>query len=219
MKFTLNQISTLLNGELEGNGEEVVDNVGKIEDAIKGELSFLSNPKYEPFLYTTQASAVIVNKDFVPQKDFTTNLIKVEDAYSSLTIILEEIDRIKRLSKSGVEPLSFIDDSSTIGKNQYRGAYSYIGKHATIGDNVKIYPHVYIGDNVTIGNNVILHSGVKVYNDCKLGSFCTIHANTVIGSDGFGFAPQKDGSYKSIPQLGNVVIEDHVVIGANSVID
>ena len=219
MKFTLDQISQLLNGTLEGDGNIVVDNVGKIEEAQSGQLSFLSNPKYEPYIYTTNASAVIVNHDFVPQKELHTSLIRVDDAYSSLSIILQEVDRLKGLSKKGVEPLSFMDDSSVIGSEHYRGAFSYIGKNCKIGKNVKIYPHVYLGDNVQIGDNTILFSGAKVYNDCEIGSHCTIHSNVVIGSDGFGFAPQKDGSYKSIPQLGNVVIENHVVVGANTVID
>jgi len=219
MKFTLQQITELLGGKLEGDSSEVVDNVGKIEEAGKGQLSFLSNPKYEPYIYTTNASAVIVNNDFEPTKEINTNLIRVEDAYSSLSVILQEVERLKDLSKVGVEPMSFCDDSSTVGEKLYRGAFSYIGKNCTIGKNVKIYPHVYIGDNVTVGDNTIFHSGSKVYNDCEIGSHCTIHANAVIGSDGFGFAPQSDGSYKSIPQLGNVVIENHVVVGANTVID
>lgn len=219
MKFTLGQIAAILGGEVKGNSEESVSMLAKIQDAQKGQISFLSNPKYEQFIYTTQASAVIVRKDFVPKKELSCNLILVEDPYSSFTRLLEEYHKLVSFQKTGIEEPSFVGESVTIGANIYRGAFSYIGNNVTIGTNVKIYPHTYIGDNSTIGDNSILHSGVKIYAGTRIGSGCVIHSGCVIGSDGFGFAPQEDGSYKTIPQLGSVIIEDSVVIGANTVID
>lgn len=219
MEFTVNQLASILSGQVKGDGLEKITMLAKIQDAKKGQISFLSNPKYEQFIYTTQASAVIVSKDFIPRRELTTTLILVDDPYTSFTRLLEEYHKLISFQKSGVEQPSFIADNSTIGAGHYRGAFSYIGSNTRIGDNAKIYPHVYIGDNVTIGNNTIIHSGVKIYADTRIGSNCVIHAGTVIGSDGFGFAPQEDGSYKAIPQLGAVVIEDNVAIGANTVID
>ncbi len=219
MEFTINQIALMLKGEVQGNGNEKINMLGKIQDAKKGQIAFLANPKYEQYIYTTQASAVIVKKDFQPRKEIATTLILVEDAYSSFTLLLEEYHRAISFQKSGVEEPCFIGKDSMVGKNIYRGAFSYIGNNAKIGDNVKIYPHVFIGDNVTVGSNTILHPNVKLYADTKVGNDCVIHSGTVIGSDGFGFAPQEDGSYKTIPQLGNVIIEDNVCIGANTVID
>jgi UDP-3-O-[3-hydroxymyristoyl] glucosamine N-acyltransferase len=219
MEFTVSQIAAMLGGEVIGDGSEKVTMLAKIQDAKKGQLAFLSNPKYEQYIYSTQASAVIVKKDFVAKKEITSSLILVEDPYSSFTALLEEYHKMMSFQKSGVEQPSYISESSTVGANIYRGAFSYIGNKVRIGDNVKIYPHVYIGDNVVIGNNTILHSGVKIYNDTRIGNNCVIHSGTVIGSDGFGFAPQPDGTYKTIPQLGNVIVEDNVAIGANTVID
>ena len=219
MEFSLKDISTILGGEVVGDETEKVNTISKIEEAEKGSISFLANPKYESFVYSTKASAVIVSCDFIPKSQLKTSLIKVKDPYSSFTILLEEYNRISSLSKMGIEQPSFANDDAVIGENCYRGAFSYIGKNVKIGDNVKIYPHTYIGDNTTIGNNVILHTGVKIYNNTVIGSYSTLHANCVIGSDGFGFAPQADGSYKTIPQIGNVIIKDHVSIGANTVID
>src|SRR5882724_931021 len=219
MQFTVSQIAGMLNGEVQGDGNEKINMLGKIQDAKKGQIAFLANPKYEQFIYTTQASAVIVKKDFQARKEISTTLILVDDAYSSFTLLLEEYHRAISFQKSGVEEPSFIDKDSSVGKNIYRGAFSYIGSKVKIGDNVKIYPHVFIGDNVTIGSNTILHANVKLYADTRVGNNCMIHSGTVIGSDGFGFAPQEDGSYKNIPQLGNVIIEDNVSIGANTVID
>lgn len=209
----------MLGGEVKGNGNEKINMLAKIQDARKGQIAFLSNPKYEQYIYTTQASAVIVKKDFVPRRDISASLILVDDPYSSFTVLLEEYHKMISFQKSGIEQPSYIADNATAGKNIYRGAFSYIGSKVTIGDNVKIYPHAYIGDNVVIGNNTIIHSGVKIYSDTRIGNNCVIHAGCVIGSDGFGFAPQEDGSYKTIPQLGNVVIDDNVSIGANTVID
>ena len=219
MEFTINQIAAMLRGEVQGDGNEKINMLGKIQDAKKGQIAFLANPKYEQFIYTTQASAVIVKKDFQARKEISATLILVDDAYSSFTLLLEEYHRAISFQKSGVEEPSFIGKDSSVGKNIYRGAFSYIGSKVKIGDNVKIYPHVFVGDNVVIGNNTILHPNVKLYADTKIGDNCVIHSGTVIGSDGFGFAPQEDGSYKTIPQLGNVIIEDNVAIGANTVID
>jgi UDP-3-O-[3-hydroxymyristoyl] glucosamine N-acyltransferase len=219
MEFTVKQVAAMLGGEVKGEGADKINMLAKIQDARKGQISFLSNPKYEQYIYTTQASAVIVKKDFIPRKEITTTLILVDDPYSSFTTLLEEYHKLVSFQKTGIEQPSFISDKSIVGKNIYRGAFSYIGQNVKIGDNVKIYPHTYIGDNVSIGNDTILHSNVKLYTDTRIGNNCVIHAGTVIGSDGFGFAPQGDGSYKTIPQLGNVIIEDNVCIGANTVID
>jgi UDP-3-O-[3-hydroxymyristoyl] glucosamine N-acyltransferase len=219
MEFTVSQIAAMLGGEVKGNGSEKINMLAKIQDAKGGQIAFLSNPKYEQYIYTTQATAVIVKKDFVAKKEVMSTLILVEDPYISFTTLLEEYHKMISFQKSGVEQPSFIGQNSTTGVNIFRGAFSYIGAGVTIGDNVKIYPHAYVGDNVSIGNNSIIHAGVKIYGDTKIGHNCVIHSGTVIGSDGFGFAPQEDGTYKTIPQLGNVIIENNVTIGANTVID
>lgn len=219
MEFTVQQIAAMLGGEVKGSGSEKINMLAKIQEAKKGQIAFLSNPKYENFIYTTQASAVIVNKNFTPKKDITSTLILVDDPYLSFTVLLEEYHKLLSFQKSGIEEPSYIGSNTTIGKGIYRGAFSYIGNNVSIGDNVKIYPHVFIGDHVEIGSNTILHSGTKLYSGTKIGSNCVIHAGTVLGSDGFGFAPQPDGTYKTIPQLGNVIIEDNVTIGSNTVID
>ena len=219
MEFTIDQIALMLGGEVKGNGSETVNMLAKIQEAKKGQITFLSNPKYEQYIYTTKASAVIVNRDFVPKKPLTSSLILVEDAYISFTSLLEEYHKLMSFQKTGIEQPSYIGENVIAGENIYRGAFSYIGNNVRIGKNVKIYPHVFIGDDVNIGDNTILHPHVKLYAGSKVGSFCEIHAGTVIGSDGFGFAPQDDGSYKAIPQMGNVIIEDYVSIGANTVID
>ncbi len=219
MEFTIQQIAAMLGGEVKGDGNAKINMLAKIQDAKPGQIAFLSNPKYENFIYTTQASAVIVGQDFVPKKEIASTLIVVADAYSSFTVLLEEYHKMMSFQKSGVEEPSFVGTKSIIGKNIYRGAFSYIGNNVKIGDNVKVYPHAYIGDDVEIGNNTILHPGTKLYSGTKVGNNCVIHSGTVIGSDGFGFAPQADGTYKTIPQLGNVVIEDNVTIGGNTVID
>ncbi len=219
MEFTLNQIAHILHGEIRGDGNEKINMLAKIQDAKKGQIAFLANPKYEQYIYTTHASAIIVQKDFQPKKEIHSALVLVEDPYSSFTILMEEYHKMISFQKVGIEQPSFFSETASIGKNAYRGAFSYIGSHTQIGENVKIYPQVFIGDNVTIGNDVILHPNVKIYAGTRIGNQCVIHAGTVIGSDGFGFAPQEDGSYKTIPQLGNVIIEDQVTVGANSVID
>jgi len=219
MDFSITQIAAMLGGEVKGEGGEKINMLAKIQDAKKGQLAFLSNPKYEQFIYTTQASAVIVKKDFQAKKNITATLILVDDPYNSFTQLLEEYHKLISFQKIGIEEPSFFGDKSTVGKNIYRGAFSYIGHNVKIGDNVKIYPQVYIGDNTIIGNDTILHANVKVYADTRIGNNCVLHSGAVIGSDGFGFAPQADGTFKTIPQLGNVLIEDNVTIGANTVID
>lgn len=219
MQFTLDQIAGMLGGEVRGDGSETVSMLAKIQEAKKGQITFLANPKYEQYIYATQASAVIVNREFSPKKPITCNLIVVDDAYISFTALLEEYHKLISFQKSGVEQPSFAGENVVVGENIYRGAFSYIGNDVKIGKNVKIFPHVFIGDNVIIGDNTILHPNVKIYAGTQIGSHCELHAGAVIGSDGFGFAPQENGTYKAIPQLGNVIIEDHVSIGANTVID
>ena len=219
MEFTIKDIANILKGEVIGDDNLKIKTVGTIQDAEDGAISFLSNPKYENFIYTTRASAIITKKGFSPKKPVNPTLILVEDPYLSFTILLEEYHKIISFQKAGVEEPSYMGKNSSTGQGIFRGAFSYIGQNVQIGDNVKIYPHAYIGDNSVIGNNTVIYAGVKIYANTKIGDYCVIHSGCVIGSDGFGFAPQHDGSYKTIPQLGNVVIEDHVDIGANTVID
>jgi UDP-3-O-[3-hydroxymyristoyl] glucosamine N-acyltransferase len=219
MEFSAGQIAALIQGELEGNPAVMVNNIAKIEEGEAGCISFLANLKYEPYIYTTQSSIVLVARDFKAKKPISATLIRVKDPYLSFTILLEEYQRLSRPVKTGNEEPSWIGDGSSIGRNSYRGAFSYIGNNCRIGDNVKIYPQVYIGDNVSIGDDSVLYSGVKIYENCVIGQHCTIGAGTVIGSEGFGFAPQADGTYRNIPQLGNVMLEDFVDIGANTTID
>ncbi len=218
MKFTAQQIADILEGDVVGNPEEEVSKLSKIEEGEKGSLTFLSNPKYNPYLYTTNASIAIVNKSFVPEKDVTTTLIKVDNAYKSFSKLLEFYNEVKN-NKSGIEQPSFISESSKIGNNEYIGAFTYIGENVVIGNNVKIFPNCYIGDNTTIGDNCVLFAGVKVYSETQIGNNCKIHSSSTIGSDGFGFAPDENGEYKAIPQIGNVIIEDNVDIGSGSTID
>ena len=219
MEFSVDQIAQMLGGEILGDGDRKVSQVAKIEEANDLSISFLSNLKYESFLYTTKAAAVIVNKTFEPKKEFTTTLIKVEDSYTAFTALLTEYQKFIKSQKTGVEQPSYLGTSSKVGSDVYRAAFSYIGENVSIGDNVKLYPHSYIGDNVTIGDNTVIEAGAKIYSDCVIGQNCVIKAGAVIGSDGFGFAPQEDGTYVPIPQLGNVIIKDHVSIGSNTVVD
>jgi UDP-3-O-[3-hydroxymyristoyl] glucosamine N-acyltransferase len=219
MKFTVEQIALMLNGEVEGDKSLSVSQLSKIEEGKAGSISFLSNAKYEQHLYSTQASAVIVDKDFVPRKTFITTLIRVKNAYAAFGVLLNEYEKLIKGSPTGIEQPCFISSDSTIGENAYIGAFAYIGKNCKIGNNVKIYPQVYIGDNVTIGDNATIHTGVKIYNQTVIGNRSVIFANSVIGSDGFGFAPQANGTYQRVPQLGNVIIEDDVSIGSNCTID
>lgn len=219
MEFTIDQIAQILNGEVEGDGFQKVSRLDKIQDGLPGGVSFLSNLKYEPYLYQTKSTAVIVSKNFIPTKSYSTTLIKVKDAYTAFTQLLEVVENFGKQLLIGTEEPSFMDESSTMETGGYRGAFSYIGKNCKIGKNVKIYPHVYIGDSVVVGDNCILYSGVKIMRQTQIGNYCEFHPGVVIGGDGFGFAPQEDGSYKNIPQLGNVIIEDYVSIGVNSTID
>ncbi|MBX2844436.1 MAG: UDP-3-O-(3-hydroxymyristoyl)glucosamine N-acyltransferase [Flammeovirgaceae bacterium] len=219
MEFTVKQIAVLLGGEIQGSEEDKINKIAKIQEGEAGAISFLANPKYEKFIYETQSSAVLVNKTFVPKKDINTTLIVVEDPYSAFSTLLEEYQRLTSFSKKGIEQPSFIHEKATIGEEEYIGAFAYISENVSIGKNCRIYPQVFIGENVKIGDNVILYPGVKVLQNSVIGNYCTIHAGAVIGSPGFGFAPQKDGTYKDIPQIGNVVLEDHVNIGANTTID
>ena len=218
MKFTAAQIAGILDGEVVGNPDAEVFKLAKIEEGTKGSLTFLANPKYVNFIYSTEATITIVNTDFVPENELTTTLIKVDDAYQSFSKLLEYYNQVK-LMKSGIEEPSVISENVIYGENLYLGSFSYIGKNVTIGKNVKIYPNCFIGDNVTIGDNCIFFAGVKIYSETVIGNNCNFHSGCVIGSDGFGFAPTEDGTYNKIPQIGNVIIEDDVEIGANTTID
>ena len=220
MQFTAQQIATLLQGKLEGDPTAKVSNVAKIEEAENGSLSFIANPKYEEYLYTSKASIIIINESLEILKPVSANLIRVKDAYSSFALLLEKYaEIISGGTKTGIEDPSYISATATIGKDVYIGAFSYIGENAVIGDDVKIYPGCYIGNNVVLGAKTKIYSGVKIYDECRLGDQVVIHSGTVIGGDGFGFAPLKDGGYKKIAQIGNVIIEDDVEIGANTTID
>ena len=218
MKFTAKQISDILHGEIEGNPNEEVFKLSKIEEGEKGSVTFLSNPKYTAFLYTTKASIAIVNKKFIPEKEISSTLIRVEDSYKAFSTLLEYYNQVK-LDKSGVENPHFISDTALIGENIYIGAFVYIGNNVKIGDDVKLYPNVYIGDNVTINSGTTLFAGVKVHSESIIGKNCMIHSSAIIGCDGFGFAPDNNGVYNKIPQTGNVIIEDYVDIGSTTTID
>lgn len=218
MEFSASEIAKLLGGEVEGDGGITVNNISKIDQGIEGTLSFLSNPAYSKYIYDTKASVIIVNKDFKPEKPLDRTLIRVENAYTALAKLLEFYNQSKA-PKIGIEQPSYISNSAEVGDNLYVGAFSYIGNHVKIGNNVKIYPQVYIGDNVKIGEGTILYPGVKIYADCILGSSCIVHSGAVIGADGFGFAPAADGTYAKIVQVGNVIIENEVEIGANTTVD
>lgn len=218
MKFTVQQIADILEGEVFGNAQAEVFQLSKIEEGADGSLTFLANPKYEHHIYTTKATATIVSKSFVAEEALTTTLIRVEDAYKAFSKLLEYYNQVK-LMKSGIEQPSFVSENVKYGENLYLGAFSYIGKNVVIGDNVKIYPNCFVGDNVTIGDNTVLFAGVRIYSETKVGRSCTFHSGVIIGSDGFGFAPNQDGSYNKVPQIGNVIIENNVEIGAATTID
>ena len=218
MKFKAQQIADILEGDVIGNPEVEVSKLSKIEEGEKGSLTFLSNPKYNSYLYTTNASVAIVNKSLVLEKEVKITLIKVDDAYKSFSKLLEFYNEVKN-NKSGREQPNFIAVSSEIGENEYIGAFVYIGENVKIGNNVKIYPNTNIGDNSIIGDNTVIFSGVKIYADTKIGENCKVHSGAVIGADGFGFAPNENGEFKAIPQIGNVIIENNVDIGAACTID
>ncbi|MFM9825373.1 UDP-3-O-(3-hydroxymyristoyl)glucosamine N-acyltransferase [Flavobacterium sp.] len=219
MKFTAEQIAGVLDGKVVGNPNAEVYKLSKIEEGSKGSLTFLSNPKYQNFIYTTQATITIVNNTFVPENKLETTLIKVEDAYLSFSKLLEFYDQPKNRHKLGIEQLSYISTTVIYGSNLFVGSFSYIEDNVVIGNNVKIFPNCYIGKNVTIGDNVIIFGGTKIYSETKIGSNCIIHSGAVIGADGFGFAPNSDKTFSKIPQIANVIIEESVEIGANSTID
>jgi UDP-3-O-[3-hydroxymyristoyl] glucosamine N-acyltransferase len=220
MEFSAEQIAGILQGEVVGNAAVTVGGLAKIEEGHSGALSFLANPKYEEYIYKTQSSICIVNKSFEPAKQLpdTLTLIKVEDAYACFAKLLEVYSEMNK-KQPRIESPSFIAESAKVGEGLYLGAFAYIGENAVVGNNVTIYPNAFIGDNVEIGEGTIIHSGVKIYADCKIGKQCILHAGVVIGADGFGFAPDADGRYQKVPQIGNVIIEDWVEVGANTTID
>lgn len=219
MQFSARQISELLQGYIEGDEDVIVSSLEKIEEAKTGGLSFLSNPKYEHYLYNTQASIVIVNEDLVLTKPVAPTLIRVKNAYSAFSVLLEQYNAMRLSREAQREEPCHVHPSAKIGQNVYIGAFAYIGKDVVVGNNCRIYPQAYIGDAVQIGDDTTIYPGVKIYHDCVLGSRVTVHAGSVVGSDGFGFAPQEDGTYKKVSQIGNVVIENDVEIGANTTID
>jgi len=218
MKFTAAQIAEILQGEVVGNPNAEVFKLAKIEEGTEGSLTFLANPKYVNHIYATEATITIVNHSFEPEQPIKTTLIKVDDAYQSFSKLLEYYNQVK-LMKSGIEQPSVISENVVYGENMYLGSFSYIGKNVVIGDNVKIYPNSFIGDNVTIGDNTILFAGVKIYSESVIGANCTMHSGAIIGSDGFGFAPTEEGTFTKIPQIGNVIMEDYVDVGASTTID
>ncbi|MBL7748763.1 MAG: UDP-3-O-(3-hydroxymyristoyl)glucosamine N-acyltransferase [Chitinophagaceae bacterium] len=219
MQFPAAQIALIVSGKIEGDPNAAVSSFGKIEEAKEGQLTFFANPKYEDFLYSTRASIIIINDAYELKQPVTATLIRVPDAYTAFATLLGKYQEIMQQQLTGIQQPSYIAKTATYGENVFIGAFAYLGDNVKVGNNTKIYPNAYIGNNVTIGDNTVIHPGVKIYHDCKVGNQVTIHAGTVIGSDGFGFAPQADGTLKKVPQLGNVVIEDHVEIGANATID
>ncbi len=219
MKFSAAQIALLINGKIEGDPNAAVEAFGKIEEAVGGQLSFLANPKYEEYLYTTGASVIIVNETLELKQPVAATLIRVSDARSAFASLLAKYQEIEAQQLTGIQEPSYISKSAKLGDKVFIGAFAYLGEGVVIGDQAKIHPQVYLGNNVRIGDNTVLHPGVKIYHDCVIGANVTIHAGSVIGGDGFGFAPQPDGSFKKVPQIGNVLIEDGVEIGANVAID
>jgi UDP-3-O-[3-hydroxymyristoyl] glucosamine N-acyltransferase len=218
MEFSASQIAAVLEGSVDGNPEVRISRLSKIEEGEPGSLSFLANPKYTPYIYTTKASIVIVSKDFNPDQPVQSTLIRVDDAYTSFAKLLELYNQIKN-EKKGVSSLAFVSKSAIIGKDVYIGEFAFIGENVVVGDQTKVFPQVFLGDNVKIGASSTLFAGVVIYSDNIIGSNCTIHGGVVIGADGFGFAPQQDKNYKKVAQIGNVIIEDDVEIGSNTTID
>jgi len=219
MQLTAHQIGVLLEGTVEGNPEVAVNQLSKIEEAQKGSLSFLANSKYEQYVYTSQASVIIVNDDFVKSQSVAATLIRVKNSYSAFSILLEKYDEITKANKIGIEKHSFIHPSAKIGSDVYVGSFAYIGPNVKIGDGSKVYPNTYVADNVTIGKNVTLYAGVKVYFNCEIGDRSIIHSGAIIGADGFGFVPDGQGSYRKVSQIGNVIVEENVEIGSNTTVD
>jgi UDP-3-O-[3-hydroxymyristoyl] glucosamine N-acyltransferase len=219
MQFSATQIAMMIGGKVEGNPDAAVASFGKIEEAQAGQLAFLANPKYEEYLYSTNATIVIVNESLELKQPITATLIKVPDAYTSFAVLLDKYQQIQRQQLSGIQQPVYIAATAKTGNNVFIGAFAYLGEDVIVADGAKIYPNVFLGNHVIVGENSIIHPGVKIYHDCVIGKNVVIHAGTIIGSDGFGFAPQADGTYKKIPQIGNVIIEDDVEIGANSTMD
>ncbi len=218
MKFTAQQIAGILEGDVVGNPEAEVSKLSKIEEGTEGSLTFLANPKYTSHIYTTKATVAIVNKSFEPENEIDTTLIKVEDAYKSFSKLLEYYNQVKN-NKVGIEQPHYKAASANYGENVYIGAFAYIGESVKIGNNVKIFPNVYIGDNVTIGDNTFVFAGAKIYSESIIGNNCVINSGVIIGADGFGFAPNGKGEYNKVPQIGNVILEDFVDVGAATTID
>ncbi len=218
IKFTARTVANFLKGEVIGNPDVEVSDVAKIEEAQSGQLAFLANPKYNKYLYETKASIVLVNKSLEIEGEVSATLIKVDDAYESFATLLDLYQQSKPV-KEGIEKDCFISDTAKIGQSVYIGAFSYIDSGATISNGTKIYPQVFIGENVKIGENTIIYPGVKIYSDCIIGANCVIHSGAVIGADGFGFVPNSENNYKKVPQIGNVILEDYVEIGANTAVD
>jgi UDP-3-O-[3-hydroxymyristoyl] glucosamine N-acyltransferase len=219
MQFTAAQISLIINGKVEGNANATVTSFGKIEEAKSDQLTFFANPKYEDFLYSTKASVVILNDNYELKQRISPTLIRVPDAYTAFAQLLSKYQEMAMQQLKGIQQPSYIPSTVVLGNDVFIGAFSYFGENVKIGNNTKIYPNTYIGDNVQIGDNCVVHPGVKIYFGCILRNNVVLHAGTVIGSDGFGFAPQADGSFQKVPQIGNVVIEDNVEIGANTSVD
>ncbi len=218
MEFSASQIAALINGTVDGDGTVTVNTFAKIEEGHQGAISFLANPKYTQYIYSTQSSIVLVSRDFVAEAPINATLIRVDDPYATVALLLDMVSKMMDVQPVGVEQPSFVTEGVEIPEGAYIGAFTYIGKGVKLGKNVKIYPQSYIGNGVSIADDTIIYPGVKIYHGCKVGARCIIHAGCVIGSDGFGFAPDKDG-YKKIPQIGNVEIADDVEIGANTTID
>jgi len=219
MQFSASQIALLVNGKIEGDANASVSSFGKIEEAKTGQLAFLANPKYEEYLYSTQASIIIINEGLELKQCVNATLVRVPDAYSAFAALLSKYQEMLTQQMNGIQQPSYIAKTASYGENVFIGAFVYLGENVSIGNNTKVFPNAFIGDNVKIGNDSIIHPGVKIYKECLVGNKVTIHAGAVIGSDGFGFAPQPDGSFKKVPQIGNVIIEDNVEIGANTTID
>ena len=219
MEFSAEQVALWLDGEIVGDPTISVNKLNKIEEGEVGGLSFLSNPKYNHFLYNTKASIVIVNNSFIPEREFSSTLIKVDDAYAAFAIILHMYEETRKSQKQGISKMAFVHETAIIGENVYVGEFVYIGAGVRVDDNSKLYPQSYIGDNVTIGKHTEINPGAKIMYECIIGDYCTIHSGAVIGADGFGFAPQKENDYKKVPQIGNVILEDWVDIGANATVD
>ncbi len=219
MQFSAAQIAVMIGGKTEGDAAVTADSFGKIEEAGPGQLAFLANPKYEEFIYTTGASIIIINEAQELKQPVNATLIRVPDAYSAFAALLDKYQQLQTQQMTGIEEPAYIHATAKMGDNVFIGAFAYLGEKVVVGDGSKIFPGVYLGSKVIIGKNTILHPGVKIYHDCIIGSNVIIHAGTVIGADGFGFAPQADGTFKKVPQIGNVIIEDDVEIGANTAID